>query len=222
VSFTSNVVANCNGNTDLPRWRAAYSADRSNQVPLSNSPLVSATTQFGPGHSAGFARRQCQCLQGVSSKNLQEWRQCQCLQGVSSKNLQGVFMKGGPRRSEIAIGRDSGCCQRRSEAPQRRQYGRRRAGQNGSRGEEAWIPVGGTRWAGPIPGLSARSCARRYAGGQSPSCRGGVARQGRREGPQGEELRQFAGAVTQPLGGRAVGVDKGAVLDAEFEFRLFV
>jgi hypothetical protein len=41
VSFTSNVVANCEGNTDSTRWRAMYSAERSNQVPRSNSPVTS-------------------------------------------------------------------------------------------------------------------------------------------------------------------------------------
>lgn len=51
------VVANCEGRTDSPRWRAMYSAERSNQVPRNSSPLVSAAMEMGPGHSADLLLR---------------------------------------------------------------------------------------------------------------------------------------------------------------------
>jgi transposase len=86
--------------------------------------------------------------------------------------------------------------------------------------EEVWNLSSGTNAGRGFP-LAAGRWACQRGGGQPRSGRG-IEWQGRRKSPQGKHLRQLSCAVAQALGAGAEGVDKGAVLGAEFEFSLLV
>jgi len=100
--------------------------------------------------------------------------------------------------------------------------GKRRCwnGQDGDRAGEVWNLSSATN-AGHCFPLAAGQWARQRGGGRCRSGRG-IEGQGWRKGPQGKHFRQLACAVPQALGAGAEGVDKGAVLGAEFEFSLLV